>query len=77
MRYLIDTNIFTRLTVDYDVPENIKTILEDYENTIYVSSESIKEFIHLVQNEKIVLRKSIRSLDYLAGVNRENAAHQQ
>jgi PIN domain nuclease of toxin-antitoxin system len=33
MRYLIDTNVFIR-------------IIEDYENTIYVRSESIKEFIH-------------------------------
>jgi len=57
MRYLIDTNVFIRIIKDYDISENTKNILEDYENTIYVSSESIKEFVHLVQNKKIKLPK--------------------
>jgi len=57
MRYLIDTNVFIRVIKDYDIPDNIKDILEDYDNLIYVSSESIKEFVHLVQNEKIKLPK--------------------
>jgi len=63
MRYLIDTNVFIRMIKDYDISDDTKAILEDYENTIYVSSESIKEFIHLVQNGKIVPQKSIRLLD--------------
>jgi len=64
MRYLIDTNIFIKFIIDkYDISDNIQKILSDYENIIYVSSESIKEFIHLVQNEKIVPKKDIRSLD--------------
>jgi len=57
MRYLIDTNVFIRVIKDYDIPDNTKDILEDYENMVYVSSESIKEFVHLVQNEKIKLPK--------------------
>ena len=57
MRYLIDTNVFIRMIKDYDISDDTKAILEDYENTIYVSSESIKEFIHLVQNRKIKLPK--------------------
>jgi PIN domain nuclease of toxin-antitoxin system len=61
MRYLIDTNVLTHLTVDYDLPEEVKNIFEDYENIIYVSSESIKEFIHLVQNGKIIPDKAVRS----------------
>jgi len=63
VRYLIDTNIFVRITVDYDISNYTKNILEDYENTIYVSSESIKEFIHLVQNGKIKLHKEQNVLD--------------
>ena len=55
MRYLIDTNVFIRIIKDYDISDDTKNILEDYENTIYVSSESIKEFIHLVQHGKIRL----------------------
>jgi PIN domain nuclease of toxin-antitoxin system len=43
--------------------DNVKDILDDYENSIYVSSEGIKEYIHLVQNGKIVPKKNMRSLD--------------
>jgi PIN domain nuclease of toxin-antitoxin system len=63
MRYLIDTNVFIRLIKDYDISDDIKDILEDYNHVVYVSSESIKEFVHLTQNNKIVQRKEIRSLD--------------
>jgi len=63
MRYLIDTNLFIRLIEDNDISDGIKTILEDYENIINVSSESIKEFVHLVQNDKIVLKKEFRLLN--------------
>jgi PIN domain nuclease of toxin-antitoxin system len=57
MRYLIDTNVFIRIIKDYDISDDTKNILENYENVICVSSESIKEFIHLVQNEKVKLPK--------------------
>jgi len=54
MRYLIDTNVFIRIIVDYDVSNATKNLLEDYENIIYISSESVTEFIHLVQNGKVI-----------------------
>jgi PIN domain nuclease of toxin-antitoxin system len=63
MRYLIDTNVLIKFIKGYGISDDTKSILEDYYNIIYVSSESIKEFIHLVQNNKIVLKKEIRSLD--------------
>ena len=63
MRYLIDTNVFVRITVDHDISDDTKNILDDCTNIIYISSESIREYIHLVQNEKIVPKKSIRLLD--------------
>ena len=64
MRYLIDTNVFTRIVNDSGLLSNdVKDILNDYENIIYVSSESIKEFVHLVQNGKIILKKNFRLLD--------------
>ena len=53
MRCLIDTNVLINI-IEYDyISDNIKNILSDYENQIYISSESIKEFIHLVQTKKI------------------------
>jgi len=63
MRYLIDTNVFIKIIKDYDIFDDIKDIFENYENIIYVSSESIKEFVHLVQNGKVIPRKEVRSLD--------------
>jgi PIN domain nuclease of toxin-antitoxin system len=66
MRYLIDTNIFIRIVTENDrLSADVRYILDDYENIIYVSSESIKEFIHLVQNNKIVPIKEIRSRNIL------------
>ncbi|MDR0798795.1 MAG: type II toxin-antitoxin system VapC family toxin [Dysgonamonadaceae bacterium] len=58
MRYLIDTNVFIQMIKDTDlITENVKYIIDDYENQIFVSSESIKEFIHLVQIGKISGKK--------------------
>jgi PIN domain nuclease of toxin-antitoxin system len=66
MRYLIDTNIFTRIVIESDsLSDDIRDILGDYENIIYVSSESIKEFIHLAQNRKIALKKNFHLPDLL------------
>jgi len=55
MRYLIDTNVFINIVVEDFLSADVRAILDDYENIIYVSSESVKEFVHLVQNEKIKL----------------------
>ena len=63
MRYLVDTNILTDFILDDYISGHILEVIDDFENQIYVSSESVKEFIHLVQTGKIVLRKDIRSLD--------------
>ena len=63
MRYLIDTSVFINIVEEDFLSVNVRTILDDYENIIYVSSESIKEFVHLIQTEKIVLKKEVRSFD--------------
>ena len=55
--------MFIRIIKDHDISDNTKDILDDCENIIYVSSESIKEFIHLVQNEKVVIKKEVRLFD--------------
>jgi len=63
MRYLIDTNVLANIVTDGYISDDVQAIFDDYENQIYVSSESIKEFVHLVQEKRIVLNKNFRSLD--------------
>ena len=63
MRYIIDTNVFINFVEQNYLSDDVLAIVTDCENIIYISSESIKEFIHLVQNEKIKLSKDIKTLD--------------
>ena len=63
MRYIIDTNVFVNFVIEDDISNDVRVVLEDYENTIYISSESIKEFVHLVQTGRIILKKDFRLLD--------------
>ena len=63
MRYLIDTNVLANIAEDKYIPNDVDAILDDYENQIYVSSESVKEFIQLVQTGRVVPKSSFRSLD--------------
>ena len=61
MRYLIDTNILGKyITGDY-ISRDIEAILDDYENQIYISSESMKELIYLMKNKKITPLREYRS----------------
>jgi PIN domain nuclease of toxin-antitoxin system len=54
MRYLIDTNIFLFFVQEKDkLNKDIWSIITDYENKIYISSESIKEIILLLRVGKI------------------------
>ena len=56
-RYLIDTHIFIWYAKE---PENlscdVKSILDDYENRIYLSAESLREFV-LLWNSKPHIRR--------------------
>lgn len=57
MRYLIDTNIFIYMATDGELlNEDVKDILGDYENLIYISTESLRELI-VHYNNKNLLRK--------------------
>ena len=73
MRYLIDTNVFAKLVVDNYISNDVRAILDDCENQIYISSESVKELIHLMQTERIVPKKSIRSRDLFDLIENEFA----
>ena len=57
MRYLLDTNIFIYLVIDPDqLSRDVKAIIDDYDNTFYMSSESVKELIVGFNNGKLVSR---------------------
>ncbi|GHU96830.1 twitching motility protein PilT [Bacteroidia bacterium] len=54
MRYLLDTNIFIYMNEDKELlSKDVVHILGDYSNLLYISSESIKELLHLFQTGKI------------------------
>ena len=57
MRFLIDTNIFIYMATDEDMlSRNVSKILGDYENLIYISTESLRELV-VHYNNKALLRK--------------------
>ena len=57
MRYLLDTNIFIYAAIDRDsLSRDVKAILEDYNNTFFLSAESVKEMIVGFNNGGIVSR---------------------
>ena len=57
MRYLLDTNIFIYLVIDPNqLSRDVKAILDDYENQIYLSAESLREFV-LLWNSKPHIRR--------------------
>ena len=60
MRYLLDTNIFIDYVKDEDISDDILELIGNYENLIYVSSESLKEYLHLVQAGKVIPKKEYR-----------------
>jgi len=54
MRYFLDTNVFIFYAEGgKELDKEVKYIFSDYENEIYVSSEVIKEVMHLIRYEKI------------------------
>ena len=58
MRYLLDTNIFVYSTIDVDsLSRNVRAILEDYDNTFCISSESVKELIVAYRNKGLGNKK--------------------
>ena len=63
MRYLLDTNIFIDMVTEDYISGDIRELTTDYENLIYVSSESIKEFIHLTRAGKVIPSKEFRTPD--------------
>ena len=72
MRYLIDTHILIwYLREPYKLTPDVKAILDDWENQIFLSSESLKELV-LLWNKKPHFRRWWKSpLDLLRAVEDE------
>ena len=55
MRVLIDTCIFIHLATDRDLlSRDVLSIIEDYENTIFVSAETVRELVIQFNKGKLV-----------------------
>ena len=63
MRYFADTNLFLDIILEDFISKEVRSILENYENVFYISSESVKEFIHLIHKGKITTKNTINELD--------------
>lgn len=54
MRYLLDTNILVYSIIDRDsLCTDVKEILSDYDNSFYISAETVKELIVLLRKGRI------------------------
>ncbi|MDE5948349.1 MAG: type II toxin-antitoxin system VapC family toxin [Prevotella sp.] len=65
MRYLIDTNIFIYYAKDLDMlGKDVRALLEDYDNTICISVESMRELVVSFNNGGLVSKywKSAREM---------------
>ena len=51
--------------------DDVLSIIENYDNLIYISSESIKEFIHLVQTGKVAGKRHNITLDIFDFIENE------
>ena len=58
MRYFLDTNVLIFYALGGEnLDREAKSIFSDYENLIYISSEVIKETMHLIRHEKIDVKQ--------------------
>lgn len=72
MRCIIDTHIFIWYAREPDrLSDNVRAIFDDYGNQIYLSSESLREFILLWNNKPHIRRWWKSPLDMINSVEEE------
>jgi PIN domain nuclease of toxin-antitoxin system len=72
MRYLIDTNIFIFLAEDSGhLSKDVYAIIEDYSNLLYISTESVKELIVLVRNNKVRFKQWKTQVQMIEAIEHE------
>ena len=72
MRYLIDTNIFVYAAIEPDrLSRDVAAILSDYDNTIYLSIESVRELIIAYRNKKLSAKTWKSEADIINSIKNE------
>jgi PIN domain nuclease of toxin-antitoxin system len=72
MRYLIDTNILLRCVNEPNaISKDVKDIIADHENLIYVSSVSIQEIFMLMQEKKLNVKQWQKPVDVIGYIRHE------
>ena len=72
MRYLIDTHIFIWYAKEPEnLSQNIRAILDNYDNQIYLSAESLREFVLLWNNKPHIRRWWKSPAELIQSVERE------
>ncbi|MFZ4725667.1 MAG: type II toxin-antitoxin system VapC family toxin [Paludibacter sp.] len=72
MRYLLDTNIFLYFATDIQLlDKNVLSILEDAENTLYLSVESLKELVQFFRKQKIKPKQWKTEIELLNAVEKD------
>jgi PIN domain nuclease of toxin-antitoxin system len=73
MRYFLDTNILIFIIQNNsNLNKDVISILRDYENILYVSSEVVKETMHLILYNKIEVKQWKNPNDIWKSINEWN-----
>lgn len=57
MRYLLDNNIYVYSIAGHaSLSQDVLSILKDYDNTFYMSAESVKKVIVAFRSKKLLTR---------------------
>ena len=69
-RYLLDTNIFTFLATDEEdcITEDVRAILQDYENEFLMSMESVRELIVAYRAGKVISKFFSSSIELIESI---------
>lgn len=72
MRYLIDTNIFVYFASDLDLlSRDVQSITSDYDTTLYMSAESVKELIVAFRTKKLLSKRWKNELEMIRAIEDE------
>ena len=72
MRYLLDTNIFVYLALNSDMlSRDVYDIINDPENLLYMSAESVRELIVARNNKKLGMKRWKTTADMVTAIEED------